>query len=364
MKQSTLLTFCLCFVLSGIQLSAQEYPTYSGGLTGTGTFTNACQMPNFTYAVTGNTASGDTEIPGEPQLIENATAFDAIFGPASGQPNIEVEVDGFGTGSPIGIGAPITNTVTTTINFNSPTPPGELGFIIADVEQDQVTVSAIDAGGNMVSNAIINTWLQEVFDANSTNGDGSIPPSWDMNNATLVGQYGPGTLQTNYVDSLPDNEAGAASFLVNTSIIQLVFKSQALGVAPDDPSQHFILASTCNEPTCEDLAAVPELCSYITAFPASNIAAADCDNGGISNLIECQFADDPSNPDDDCETAEAAGIDICLLINGDANHPLADADCDAGGITNLIECNNGGNPFDPVDDCSTPNCFGIQIIQN
>jgi len=362
MKQSTLLITCLCFVLASFQLAAQEYPSYSGGAeSGIGEFTNSCNMPNFTYSIDNARAGNDTNVPGDPQIVENAAAFDALFGPATGQQNIEVEVPPYLGNS----GDPISITTTTTINFNAPTPPGELGFIIADVEQDQVTICALDASGAVVSNAVIDTWFQSAFDANSSNADGSSAPSWDGANATLVGEFSSAPVkQTVYVNPLPDNEAGAASFVVNISISQLIFKSQALGISMDDPSQHFILASTCVEPTCAELAATPELCSYITSFPASSIAAADCDNGGISNLIECQVGDNPSDPIDDCAAAEAANIDICQLINGNANHPLANADCDGGGVINLIECNNGGDPFDAVDDCSTPNCFGIQIIQN
>ncbi|MBK9995058.1 MAG: hypothetical protein IPP01_14030 [Saprospiraceae bacterium] len=30
------------------------------------------------------------------------------------------------------------------------------------------------------------------------------------------------------------------------------------------------------------------MCAYVTANPTSPLALADCDNGGISNIIECQ----------------------------------------------------------------------------
>jgi len=104
-----------------------------------------------------------------------------------------------------------------------------------------------------------------------------------------------------------------------------------------------------------------DICVIIAANPMSTIADADCDGGGISNAIECENGGDPTNPTDDCAMAEAGAIDICLLINGDANHPLAQADCDGGGITNLIECISHENPFDSSDDCSAACDEGIDI---
>jgi hypothetical protein len=46
------------------------------------------------------------------------------------------------------------------------------------------------------------------------------------------------------------------------------------------------------------------MCAYVTANPMSPIALADCDNGGISNIIECQNGGDPLNPADDCAVAK------------------------------------------------------------
>ena len=46
---------------------------------------------------------------------------------------------------------------------------------------------------------------------------------------------------------------------------------------------------------------------------------------------------------------------LCTLINNDPSHPLAGVDCDAGGIDNITECQNGMDPTDPIDD-SGPAC--------
>jgi len=80
----------------------------------------------------------------------------------------------------------------------------------------------------------------------------------------------------------------------------------------------------------------------------------DCDNGGISNLLECINGTDFKVGDDDCSAAIRGNIDICLLIQVDQNdvskgyldnHVLSQVDCDGGGLTNFEECVNGFNPL-------------------
>jgi len=255
-------TLFLVMMIMSITTYAQtpEYASYIGSNTaGSGNFT-CTEMPGFTYSITGDFATGDTAVPGpDPQVVDNdGGGMESVYGEADQQQNIEVEVAGYGAGNGDGIGDPITNTVTTTLTFNAQTPPDALAFMILDVEQDQVMICALDANGNAVSAAVIDSWYQGSFDADNSEA-GPIVPAWDASMSTLVGQTtnvgdpAPGAVkQTNYVADLPDNEAGAAWFQVNIPITQLQFKSQALGVAPDDPSQHFYIATTCEAPTpCE-----------------------------------------------------------------------------------------------------------------
>ena len=93
-----------------------------------------------------------------------------------------------------------------------------------------------------------------------------------------------------------------------------------------------------------------DICDYITANPFSAVATADCDGGGVDNATECANGGDPNDPSDDCSAAAAAGTDICAFVLANPTSPLALADCDGGGIDNLTECQNGDDPFDPIDD--------------
>jgi len=114
------------------------------------------------------------------------------------------------------------------------------------------------------------------------------------------------------------------------------------GGNPDDPTDDCTIANSASLNICEFIA-------YDATHP---FAALDCDNGGINNLIECMNGTAASVPTDDCMAAVRAGTDICAIINGDPNHPLAALDCDKGGASNIVECNTNGNTLDPTDDCS------------
>jgi len=94
-----------------------------------------------------------------------------------------------------------------------------------------------------------------------------------------------------------------------------------------------------------------DICILIGGDPTHPLAMQDCDDGGVPNLVECNSNGDPLSPSDDCAIAIVGNLNICQLINFDLNHPLANSDCDQGGIDNWTECQNAGNPSDPSDDC-------------
>lgn len=110
-------------------------------------------------------------------------------------------------------------------------------------------------------------------------------------------------------------------------------------------------AEPCKAPkeNCENISV--DICTFIDNNPGHGIAHKDCDNGGISNDDECKNGGDPHSPCDDCDVAMNAGLNICTLINGNLNHPLALQDCDNGGVTNYTECIKGNDPFEAKDDC-------------
>jgi len=127
--------------------------------------------------------------------------------------------------------------------------------------------------------------------------------------------------------------------------------------AGDDPSDPDDDSIDCAEAIAEGV----DICATLLADPTSDLATLDCDGGGIDNATECASGQDPSDPGDDCQTAIDEGLDLCAIIGADPSHPLATADCDGGGIDNLTECNSGEDPLDPSDDCTSAEDEGVDI---
>lgn len=72
-----------------------------------------------------------------------------------------------------------------------------------------------------------------------------------------------------------------------------------------------------------------------------------------------------------CQTAIATRVDrICDLLRDEPDHPAGLFDCDNGGVTNAVECDRGTNPIDSLDDGDptiiTRSCYisGFENIRN
>ena len=97
------------------------------------------------------------------------------------------------------------------------------------------------------------------------------------------------------------------------------------------------------------------LCDYVLANPTSPLATADCDGGGEDNLTECQNGGDPLDPvDDNCDSFAASGIDLCVYLALNPGSPLATLDCDGGGVNNFTECFGPGGGIVGPDGTISP----------
>lgn len=117
------------------------------------------------------------------------------------------------------------------------------------------------------------------------------------------------------------------------------------------------------EPCAEAEVNETDICVAIDNDANHPLATLDCDEGGIMNSIECMHGGDPLDPEDDCSMAIVSGTDLCLLINSDPDHPLADKDCDDGGIPNLLECKNSGNPAEASDECAVAKSGALNVCE-
>ena len=80
-----------------------------------------------------------------------------------------------------------------------------------------------------------------------------------------------------------------------------MYKRQGISGAcpiPTDTTYRDSSIIACN--TCALIATDPiNLCNFITANPMDSLATSDCDNGGIDNITECNNGGDPTDSCDD-----------------------------------------------------------------
>jgi len=98
-----------------------------------------------------------------------------------------------------------------------------------------------------------------------------------------------------------------------------------------------------------------DICAILAADPNSPLGMFDCDGGGIDNATECENGGDPDDPNDECQSIIDGELDICAILAADPNNPIGALDCDEDGFTNAEECNSGS---DPNNGCDFPDNGG------
>ena len=237
------LAVLLLSIFGAFPAIAQEYATWveTGSTnTGTGTFTGAAIMPDFTWSVTGDVNSASID---NAEDWDGTRGIEVVYGEANTASNLNVRVNG--NTNPDGL--PINSTATIVVSFNSPTPATGWAFSVHDLDVDQAIISALDSSNNPVSTAVIDSWFEAVFDISDT--DGSNIPTWDVtavpvNTGVVVGASSTTMNYTGLVDgaATADTESGAAWFSPNISLNSITIAFEHI----DDfgtPSFHWTMAS-------------------------------------------------------------------------------------------------------------------------
>jgi len=86
-------------------------------------------------------------------------------------------------------------------------------------------------------------------------------------------------------------------------------------------------------------------------------ASPDCEDDTASFQVFLEECIEPCLPNIFHQAIKRSGSPtLCDIILADNTHPLAAADCDGGGVSNLDECLNGLDPEDPIDDNLPESC--------
>jgi uncharacterized repeat protein (TIGR01451 family) len=147
-----------------------------------------------------------------------------------------------------------------TITFVTPTPSNSWGFMMADVDVEQVKIEAFDNGGTQYSNAEVSSWYVTNFDRDSS--DGNNLPVW----------IGPGQP---YVMGAGTNGTSGALTAPRSSNLGGGDESNGASIwfAPDVPIKRLRL-------TYENVAgATPSVRMYIASCTSPNLTLAKSSNG-------------------------------------------------------------------------------------
>lgn len=237
MKRSILL---LAFVFLFFTLSAQEYAIFKITETnqGVGSFTNAA-LSNFTWTVVGALES-DVQIR-DNEGFSDGSKFENEYGQADIAENLRIQNTMNGAGS---AGEPIVAISSLTVEFEEVAAKDIWGFCVTDIDVENVLITAIAENDDPVSNAVIDSWLIELFDADLEDGTTNIP-KWDPVNAAILGADTPDnyTVYNNFViGGMISSETAAAFFKPNIPLksLNIIFENLQDDYAV---SYHFYIAS-------------------------------------------------------------------------------------------------------------------------
>jgi hypothetical protein len=240
---------CFLGCLPSLTLRAQtEFAQWTESVnntSGTAIFSTNPHMPDLTWSVSGDV---NDVVVDNSETFNGTNFFETLYGQADSESNLNIRCD-VNTGL---AGAPIDKQVTLTINFNSHTPTKDWAFCALDLDVDQLKVEALDTAGNPVSLAVINTWFRETFDADPGLG-GNVAPTWDPSAGYIVGSSDGDGLYDNLIQSISEDEAGAAWFAPNVPLSALILTFENKYDHPTTgPSFHLYLATKATQPPDSD----------------------------------------------------------------------------------------------------------------
>jgi hypothetical protein len=259
LKQAAILILFSIFLLNNTKAQSYIYSHFNTGtgstpgnsVTGTGTWAVPTTVPNFNYSIS---SSGNKiyevlyDLDGNDELPETNN-WETKYG----------EIDEFNTScilvrhvaNSTFDGAPLGTPITTTITFNSATSNHHWGFMVLDIDVDQVVIRAKDPSNNYYSNATVASWFKGAFDAATGTGESSHtgayePPCFDAANATVVGsEYVQSPCKTQSTLGSQNDYVGAgAYFEPNVPVKTLEFQFYNLQSTAGPSERYFIAAAT------------------------------------------------------------------------------------------------------------------------
>lgn len=219
-------------------------PTYPGNaVSGTGSFGgNTTVIPDFnwTLTATGNKISSLSTTLDVDEMNEDngwSDKYGFVTGTTPCIKAIHAGNEGV-SGGPLGI--PLVLTIT----FPNPAKAYGWGFLLLDMDVDQVDIEATRPDGSSFTKSQINEWFKGVEDAFWE--DEYVLPCWDATNATVVGSAYAGIPCTRRTQLFTgtDHEGAFAWFEPNALVKTLTFRYYSLRATAAPSFRLFLAAST------------------------------------------------------------------------------------------------------------------------
>ncbi|MFT3750013.1 MAG: T9SS type A sorting domain-containing protein [Agriterribacter sp.] len=207
-----------------------QYAQFSGTLpvfpantaSGTGTFSSPAVVPDFSWQVsTSSNKLNKLSFTLTSDEMPDPNAWESKYGNISTSTPCLIARNG---GNSSVSGAPLGIPITTIITFATPASGNGWGFMLLDVDVEQIDIEATDEYGNLYSNAEVNSWFKAVGDADVTTDNAT--PCWSAGSATVVGSgavTSPCTRRTTLSSSLYEGVGAFAYFEPDVPVKSLLF---------------------------------------------------------------------------------------------------------------------------------------------
>lgn len=238
-------------------VAVDGYTAPASSVSGSGSWSAPTVLSNYVFSTTSSSSrigQVASSLGGASSEVDASNAWESKYGEIDPDAANCIKVRSVSNAS--SSGAPLGDPITTVVTFSSVTPTADWGFLVLDIDVDQVTIRATDAGGAYYPITDISRWFKGTLNMSSSTG--STTPWYDAAAGTVVGFDYPPVKQTTLS---PGNDVNgpAAYFEPDQPVKTLEFIFDNLQPTAT-PSQRYFIAA-------KDVSALPV---NLVSFTAEN----------------------------------------------------------------------------------------------
>jgi hypothetical protein len=227
------------FIYSSVSINPASFPAAS--VSGNGAWASPTVLSSYSISIqsaSNRINSVSTNLGGAADEVNAVNPWETKYGQINPNTTSTIKVRSINNSS--STGQPLRDPITTTVNFGTATPAENWGFMVLDIDVDQVTIRATAPDGTYYSVAEINSWFKGTMRM-STNSDATTP-HYDASTGTVVGfDYGAARQTTLKIGN--EVEGSAAYFEPDVPVKTIEFIFDNLQPNTGTPSQRYFIAA-------------------------------------------------------------------------------------------------------------------------